>query len=205
MLTLVSGNEAWRSQLQRLDRFVTEFRRHLSLDWDLLLYPFLLLSSLSAYGKAQVLSRLFPSLGPFKCTCKGASKFPVLPLAFCRLLRWQRMWWIRWDLCLKNPSFDPLFTQSPGTQHKPKTRLILNSNEPAQKERVICFLPSHNNFSPDEGFHTKYNRRKNYFSCVPVVFLTNICVCLFLDYKMQLLCSLKYTSEIKNTLSQLAA
>lgn len=64
---------------------------------------------------------------------------------------------------------------------------------------------SHNNFSPNEGLHTKYNRKKNYFSCVPVVFLTNICVCLFLDYKMQLLCSVKYTSKIENMLSQLAA
>lgn len=144
MFTLVSGNEAWRSQLQRLDRFVAEFRRHLSLDWDLLFYLFLLLSSLSAYGRTQVLSRLFPSLDPFKCIYKGTSKFPVLPLALFRLLRWQRMWWIWWNLCLKNPSFDSLFTQSPGTQHRPKTRLIFNSNELAQKERVICFLPSHN-------------------------------------------------------------
>lgn len=40
MLTLLSGNEAWHSQLQRLERFVAEFKRHLSLDWDLLLYPF---------------------------------------------------------------------------------------------------------------------------------------------------------------------
>lgn len=64
---------------------------------------------------------------------------------------------------------------------------------------------SHHNFSPNKGLHTKYNKELNYFSCVPVVFLTDICVCLFLDYKMQLSCSLKYTCKIKNMLSQLAA
>lgn len=142
MLTLLSGNEAWHSQLQRLDRFLAEFKRHLPLDWYLLLYPFLLLSSLSAYGKTQVFSRLFTSLDLFKCTYKDTSNFSVLPLALCRLLRWLRMWWIWWNLCLNNPSFDSLFTQSPGTQHRPKRKLIFNSNELAQKERVLCLLPS---------------------------------------------------------------
>lgn len=96
---------------------------------------------------------LFQDMGGLRCfpdsfhlwtlsNCKGASKFSVLPLALCRLLTWLRMWWIWWNLCLKNPSFDSLFTQSPGTQHKPKRRLIFNSNELAQKERVLCHLPS---------------------------------------------------------------
>lgn len=142
MLTLLSGNEAWCTQLQRPDRFVAEFKRHLSLDWDLLLYPFLLLSSLSGYGRAQVFSRLFPSLDAFKYPCKGAGKFSALPLALCTSLSWVRMWWIWWNLCLNNLSFDPLFTQSPGTQHRLKRRLIFNSNELAQKERVLCLLPS---------------------------------------------------------------
>lgn len=52
------------------------------------------------------------------------------------------MWWIWWNLCLKNPSFDSLFTQSPGTQRRPQRRVIFNSNALAQKERVICLLPS---------------------------------------------------------------
>lgn len=99
-------------------------------------------SSLSGYGRAQVFSRLFPSLDAFKYPCKGAGKFSALPLALCTSLSWVRMWWIWWNLCLNNLSFDPLFTQSPGTQHRLKRRLIFNSNELAQKERVLCLLPS---------------------------------------------------------------
>lgn len=96
-----------------------------------------------------------------------------------------------------------LFTQSPGTDLKEGLFLIPISTD-GESSLPSPFTSDHN-FNPNEGLHTKDNKGMNYFSCVSVVFLTDICVCLFLGYKMQLSCSLKYTCKMKNMLSQLAA
>lgn len=206
MLTLLSGNEAWHSQLQRLDRFVVELKRHLPLDWDLLLYlfcshlPFQCTGGLRCFPDSfhlWILSNAHIRCQQILSSASCPLNVTELTVAVVNLTGSMLKESVIWLFCLHRA----LALR----QHRPKRRVIFNFNKLMQKESVLCLLPSLHNFSPDKGLHTKYNERMNYFSCVPVVFLIDICVCLFLAYKMQLSFSLKYTCEIKNMLSQLAA
>lgn len=143
MLTLLSGNEAWHSQLQRADRFVAELQRHLPLEWDLLLYLFC--------------SHLpFQRMGGLRCF-PGSFRLWILPNAHIRW--WQILSSASYPLNITELTEDVadlagfvlkepviwlfcLHRALALRQYRPKRRIIFDSNKLAQKERVLCLLPS---------------------------------------------------------------